>query len=62
MTGGADQQPKTKYLVKISFFAGMTMEGVYKGYNITDIMKHPDISGKLGVTDSLKIERIGIEE
>lgn len=59
MTG--EQHPKTKYLVKISFFAGMTMEGVYKGYNITDIMKHPDISGKLGVTDSIEIVRMGID-
>lgn len=59
---GHEKRPKTKYLVKISFFAGMTMEGIYKGDNITDIMKHPDIQGKLGVTDSIKIERIGIEE
>lgn len=59
MTG--DKQPKTKYLVEISFFAGMTMKGVFKVYNIAEILEHPDIRWKLGVTDSIKIERIGID-
>lgn len=57
-----EKMPKTKYLVKINFFAGMEMEGVYSGYGIRDILNHPDIQGKLGVTDSIKIDRIGIEE
>ena len=61
MNEGAEQQPKTIYRVKIIFFAGMEMEGIYKGHGINDILKHPDIAGKLAVTDSIQIDRMGID-